>query len=55
MAIIELCKGTLKEINVLFNPFEDDRKAIFTLAKALPKLNWLNHMQKSKFSHYQDE
>ena len=41
-------------MNVLFNPFEDDKKAIFTLAKALPKLVWLNHMPKTKFSHYQD-
>jgi hypothetical protein len=55
LGILELCKGTLKEVNILFNPFDDDLKAVFTLAKTLPKLIWLNHMPRTKFSHYQDK
>lgn len=52
LGILELCRGTLKEVNVLFNPFEDERKAMISLAKILPKLNWLNHLPKSKFGHF---
>jgi len=55
LAILELCKGTLKEVNVLFNPFEEEKKAVITLAKALPKLTWLNHMPKSKHIHFQED
>ena len=55
LAILELCKGTLKEVNILFNPFDDERKAMFSLAKTLPNLSWLNHKPRSKFSHFQDQ
>lgn len=50
LGILELCKGTLKEVNVLFNPFEEDRKAVLMLARILPKLIWLNHLPRAKFS-----
>jgi Leucine-rich repeat (LRR) protein len=55
LAILELCKGTLKEVNVLFNPFDEERKALLFLSKKLSNLVWLNHLPKSKFSLFEIE
>ena len=55
LAILELCKGTLKEVNVMFNPFDEERKAMLFLAKKLTHLIWLNHLPKAKFSLFEIE
>lgn len=46
--ILELCKGTLAEVNILFNPFDDERRAFLLLARSLPKLLWLNHFPRNR-------
>jgi hypothetical protein len=55
LAILELCKGTLKEVNVLFNPFEEERRAVLFLGARLGNLVWLNHMPRAKFVQFQLE
>lgn len=50
--ILEICKATLQEVNILFNPFEESEitKAVINLSKKLPKLVWLNHLSQKKFT-----
>lgn len=55
MAILELCKGTIKEVNILFNPLDEERKAILFLGSRLNNLVWLNHMPRVKFIQFQTE
>ena len=47
--ILQLCSKDLGEINIMFNPFEDEQKAKMHLAKILPDLKWLNHLPREKF------
>ena len=47
--ILQLCSATLKEVNVMFNPFEDEHNAKIKLAKIVPNLQWLNHVSRDKF------
>ena len=53
LAILELCKGTIKEVNILFNPLDEERKAILFLGSRLNNLVWLNHMPRAKFIQFQ--
>lgn len=46
--ILQLAGDTLREVNILFNPFEDEHKAEIKLAKILHNLEWLNHCPKDK-------
>jgi hypothetical protein len=52
LEILELCKATLREVNVLFNPFEENQMtdAMISLSKKLPRLIWLNHLTQKKFN-----
>ena len=42
-------------MNVLFNPFDEERKAVLFLGSKLANLVWLNHMPKAKFVQFQKE
>lgn len=55
LAILELCKGSLQEVNILFNPIEDEEKALIFFARRFPHLIWLNHMPKSRFGQMELE
>lgn len=40
---------------MLFNPFEEERRAVLWLGARLGKLEWLNHMPRAKFVQFQLE